>query len=83
MNGLPGNAGLVEEAGEVDDAVLLGEKRGELVSDDGANVDARLKGLQGAEPLRGAPTSILDRVGFANSGGLVFVDQSAEEVAAV
>jgi hypothetical protein len=41
---------------------LLGEKRGELVSDDGAEVDARLVGLQGAEPLRGAPTSILDRL---------------------
>lgn len=72
MNGLPGNASLVKEASEVDDAVLLREKRGELVSDDGAEVDARIEGRQGAKPLRGAPTSILDRLlspGLYGHGG--------------
>ena len=72
MNGLPGNASLVEEASEVDDAVLLREKRWELVPDDGAEVDAWIKGRQTAKPLRGAPTSILDRLlspGLCGRGG--------------
>jgi hypothetical protein len=32
---------------------------------------------------RGALTGVIQLVGFANSGGLVFVDQSAEQIAAM
>jgi hypothetical protein len=43
-----------------------------------ARITSRLRADRSLEQLR-----VARRVGFANSGGLVFVDESAEEVATV
>jgi hypothetical protein len=63
MKRIPGNALVDDEAGEVDDAIALGEERRVLMADDfaGANERARIEGRQRAIPLLRAPAGALDR----------------------